>query len=179
MYGYVIWGDYPVLTRQQVAGVWFTVAVVPQKGFLARYRRRRVLHMLHRWGVTRCVLPSEITEEAAGFGLLPVAVYELRRAMLPQLLEMQGDLRHSTALLRAGHVSPAVYDAALVLARRVRYLSLDTGGGTETLARELRTRLGLCVGGVGRPAVTVSFGGAPSGSTICLGEDCRRYQRWE
>ena len=179
MYGYVIWGDYPVLTRQQVAGVWFTVAVVPQKGFLARYRRRRVLHMLHRWGVTRCVLPSEITEEAAGFGLLPVAVHELRRAMLPQLLEMQGDLRHSTALLRAGHVSPAVYDAALVLARRVRYLSLDTGGGTETLARELRTRLGLCVGGVGRPAVTVSFGGAPSGSTICLGEDCRRYQRLE
>ncbi len=179
MYGYVIWGDYPVLTRQQVAGVWFTVAVVPQKGFLARYRRRRVLHMLHRWGVTRCVLPSEITEEAAGFGLLPVAVYELRRAMLPQLLEMQGDLRHSTALLRAGHVSPAVYDAALVLARRVRYLSLDTGGGTETLARELRMRLGLCVGGVGRPAVTVSFGGAPSGSTICLGEDCRRYQRLE
>ena len=49
-----------------------------------------------------------MTEEAAGFGLLPVAVYELRRAMLPQLLEMQGDLRHSTALLRAGHVSPAV-----------------------------------------------------------------------
>ena len=40
MYGYVIWGDRPVLTRQQMAGVWFTVAVVPQKGFLARYRRR-------------------------------------------------------------------------------------------------------------------------------------------
>ena len=23
----------------------------------------------------------------------------------------------------------------------------------------------------------MSFGGAPSGNTICLGEDCRRYQR--
>ena len=25
--------------------------------------------------------------------------------------------------------------------------------------------------------MTVSFGGAPSENTICLGEDCRRYQR--
>ena len=91
MYGYVVWGDRPVLTRQQVAGVWFAVAVVPKKGFLARYRCRRVLHMLRQAGVTRCVLPPEMTEEAAGFGLLPVAVYELRRAMLPQLLEIQGD----------------------------------------------------------------------------------------
>lgn len=179
MYGYVMPGARPLLTRQQVAGVWFTVAVVPQNGVLVRFRRRRVLRRLHQLGVTRCVLPSEMTEEAAQFGLLPVTVYGLRRALLSQLLEMQGDLRRSTALLRASHVFPAVYDAALVLARRVRHLSLDTGGGTETLARELRTRLGLCVGGVGRPTVTVSFGGPPSGNTICLGEDCRLYQRLE
>lgn len=179
MYGYISAGMHPCLTRQQIGGVWFAVATVPQKGFLARYHRRRALRGLHRTGVTRCILPPEMTEEAAGFGLQPVAVCGLRRALLPQLLDMQGDLRRSTALLRAGYVSRAVYDAALVMARRVRYLALDTGGGTEMLARELRQRLGLCTGGMGQPAVTVSFGGAPSGKTICLGEDCRRYQQLE
>ena len=68
-------------------------------------------------------------------------------------------------------------EAAAVLARRVRYLSLEVGSGREVLERILWEQFGLTVCGVGQAAVTVSFGGAPSGNTICLGEDCRRYQR--
>ena len=115
--------------------------------------------------------------EAAQWGILPVEVCRLRQALLPQLLDRQGDLRRKTAALRAAHMSAAVAEAAAVLARRVRYLSLEIGSGGEVLERVLWERFGLTACGVGQAAVTVSFGGAPSGNTICLGEDCRRHQR--
>ena len=121
---------------------------------------------------------AELEAEAARWGLEPIAVQELRLALLPRLLDLQGDLRRATALLRADCVTADVYRAAAVLAGRVRYLTLAVGGGEEALARALRQRFGLCTGSVERPAVTVSFGGAPEdGGTICLGQDCRRWQR--
>ena len=97
--------------------------------------------------------------------------------MLHQLLDTCGDLRRGTAVLRAECATPTVYRAAVVLAGRVRYLSLELDNGGEALEQALRQRFGLCLGRVGQPAVTVSFGGAPSENTICLGEDCRHYQR--
>ena len=115
--------------------------------------------------------------EAARWGLLPVEVSPLRLAMLHQLLDTCGDLRRGTAVLRAECATPTVYRAAVVLAGRVRYLSLELDNGGEALEQALRQRFGLCLGRVGQPAVTVSFGGAPSENTICLGEDCRHYQR--
>ena len=177
MYGYVTLGGPAAVSRRQMAGVWFTAATVPERGFLARYRRRFVWRKLRRWGVRRCVLPETLEQEAARWGILPVEVHRLRQALLPQLLDRQGDLRRKTAALRAEHVTAAVADAAMVLARRVRYLSLEIGSGEEELERVLWERFGLTACGVGPAAVTVSFGGAPSGNTICLGEDCRRYQK--
>ena len=176
MYGYVTLGTAAV-SRRQMAGVWFAAAAVPERGLLARYRRRFVWRRLHRWGVRRCVLPEVLETEAARWGIFPVEVQRLRQALLPQLLDRQGDLRRKTAALRAEHVTAAVAEAAAVLARRVRYLSLEIGSGGEELERLLWERFGLTACGVGQAAVTVSFGGAPSGSTICLGEDCRRYQK--
>ena len=69
--------------------------------------------------------PSSLTAEAERYGLHGVAVEGLRLALLPQLLDMQGDLRRKTAVLRAEYVSPAVYRAAAVLAGRVRYQALE------------------------------------------------------
>lgn len=177
MYGYITAGKRVSVTRRQIGGVWFMAAAMPQRGLLARYSRRRVWRLLRRNGVTRCVLPRWLAAEAAEMEILPVPVCGLRRALLPQLLDMQGDLRRSAAVLRADHVSAAVYDAAVVLARRVRYLSLETGGGTERLALALRQRFGLCDGGMAEPAVTVTFGGIPAGNAICLGEDCWQHQQ--
>ena len=177
MYGYVTLGGPAAVSRRQMAGVWFTAATVPERGFLARYRRSLVWRKLCRWGVRRCVLPETLEQEAARWGILPVEVQRLRQALLPQLLDRQGDLRRKTAALQAAHVTAAVADAAMVLARRVRYLSLEIGSGEEELERVLWERFGLTACGVGQAAVTVSFGGAPSGNTICLGEDCRRYQK--
>ena len=176
MYGYVTLGGPAAVSRRQMAGMWFAAATVPERGFLVRHRRRFVWRKLRRWGVRRCVLPETLEQEAARWGILPVEVHRLRQALLPQLLDRQGDLRRKTAALRAEHVTAAVADAAMVLARRVRYLSLEVGGGGEELERVLWERFGLTACRVGPAAVTVSFGGAPSGNTICLGEDCRRYQ---
>lgn len=177
MYGYVMEGGRASLTMRQIGGVWFAVAVLPRSGFLAAYRRGRLLRRLRRQGIVRCVLPSSLTAEAERYGLHGVAVEGLRLALLPQLLDMQGDLRRKTAVLRAEYVSPAVYRAAAVLAGRARYLALEVERGGEELARQLRQRFGLCTGRVGEPAVTVSFSGMPQGEVICLGQDCQRFQQ--
>ena len=177
MYGYVMWGKRSGLTTENIGGVWFAAAAVPEGGVLAAFRRGLVLRRLRRQGVRRCVLPEELEEEAARWGLLPVEVDCLRLALLSQLLDMQGDLRRKTAVLRAEYVSPAVYRAAAVLAGRVRYLALEVERGGEELARQLRQRFGLCTGRVGEPAVTVSFSGMPQGEVICLGQDCQRFQQ--
>lgn len=176
MYGFVEVGGHPGLERRQIGGVWFLVATVPSGGALAGLRRRRLLRRLRKAGAVRCVLPPALTAEAGRYGLRPMGVQGLRLAMLPQLLDMQGDLRRAAAVLRAPWVTPAVYDAAVVLAARVRYLSLEVEAGGDALAQALRQRFGLCVGRMGSPAVTVSFGGAPGRDTICLGEDCQRWQ---
>lgn len=175
MYGYVMWGDRPALSRQRIAGMWFAVAAVPRKGWPFR---RRVLRWLRRSGVVRCVLPPELEEEAARFGLLPVEVQRLRCAVLPQLLSKVEGLDRGTAVLRAEYTSPEVWRSAALLAQRARYVALEVDGGGEALAQALRRRFGLCVGRVGEPAVTVSFSDAPQrGRVIFLGTDCRRYQR--
>lgn len=177
MYGYVETGEHSALARRQISGIWFLAATVPYGGGLARLRRRYLLRQLRQKGAAQCILPPALTEEAGRYGLYPIDVQRLRLAMLPQLLDMRGDLRRETAVLRAPCVTPAVYDAAAVLTARVRYLSLEVNAGGEALARALRQRFGLCVGQVGHlPAVTVSFGGMPEENTICLGQDCQRWQ---
>ena len=178
MYGYVREGERAGVTRQRIGGVWFAVATVPPSGLLAGYRRGRVLRKLRRQGIRTCVLPSALTAEAARWGLREMPVQELRLALLPQLLDMRGDLRRATAVLRADCADAAVYRAAAVLASRVRYVTLQVDAGGEALAEALRRRFGLCAGSVEGAALTVSFGGAPEHSAvICLGEDCGRYQR--
>ena len=177
MYGYVTLGTPAAVAQRRIEGVWFMAAVLPESGILLRLRRRFIWRKLHHRGVRRCVMPEMLEAEAARWDILPVEVCRLRQALLPQLLDRQGDLRRKTAALQAEYVTAAVAEAAVLLARRVRYLSLEIGSGREVLERILWERFGLTVCGVGQAAVTVSFGGAPSGNTICLGEDCRRYQR--
>ena len=101
MYGYVMEGGRASLTMRQIGGVWFAVAVLTRSGFLAAYRRGRLLRRQRRQGIVRCVLPSSLTAEAGRYGLHGVAVEGLRLALLPQLLDMQGDLRRKTSELRA------------------------------------------------------------------------------
>ena len=82
MYGYVMEGGRASLTMRQIGGVWFAVAVLPRSGFLAAYRRGRLLRRLRRQGIVRCVLPFSLTAEAERYGLHGVAVEGLRLALL-------------------------------------------------------------------------------------------------
>lgn len=127
-------------------------------------------------GIRRAIFPQALKQEAEKWGIRGVEVYPLRRAVWEQVLPGQGDM----AAIRAGHVDAAVRDCAAVLARRFRYLRLETGWGTAGLQQELLERYGLGAGGGMVPAITVSFGGEPAAQNeICLGEDCTRWQRME
>ena len=162
--------------RRQVRGVWFWVVPMPMEGILASRRRRKRWRELARSSIRRGIVPQELRQEAEKWGVQGVEVYPLRRAVWEQLLPQQGQ----TAAIRAGHVDAAVRDCGAVLARRFRYLRLETGWGTEGLQRELLRRYGLSAGGGAAAEVTVSFGGSPGeGREICLGEDCARWQTVE
>ena len=159
MYGYVRMGRRGEAARQRIGGIWLAAATVPERGLLAPLRRRRIWRRLRKWGAVRCVLPRQLAAEAGRYGLLPVEVHRLRQAVLPQLLALQGDLRRQTAALRAAWVSPAVREAAMVLAQRARYLTLAVDSGGAALARELRERFGDCFAGCVDPIVGVQFRG--------------------
>ena len=162
--------------RRQVHGVWFWVVPMPMEGILASRRRRKRWREMQKLGIRRGIVPRELRQEAEEWGVQGVEVYPLRRAVWEQLLPQQGQ----TAAIRAGHVDAVVQDCGAVLARRFRYLRLETGWGTEGLQRELLRRYGLSAGGGMAAEVTVSFGGSPGeGCEICLGEDCARWQTVE
>ena len=67
MYGYVTWGRRPALTAENIGGVWFAAAALPETGPLAAYRRRLVWRALCRRGVSRCVLPEALEAEVIPF----------------------------------------------------------------------------------------------------------------
>ena len=162
--------------RRQVRGVWFWVVPMPMEGVLASVGRKRRWRELRRMGVRRGIVPRELRQEGGKWGIQSVEVYPLRRAVWEQMLSQQG----GTAAIRAGHVDAAVRDCAAVLARRFRYLRLETGWGTDALQQELLRRYGLSAGGGMAAELTVSFGGEPTGEReICLGEDCGRWQKME
>ena len=177
MYGYIGEGKCCGVERRQVLGMWFLRATLPTEGLLRRFRRRRVWRMLQKAGVRRAVMGTELIGETARWGVTPVEVFALRRALLPQLLDLLPSLQGKTAALTAPCLTTDVETAACFLARRCRYLRLEVARGRERLEENLYYRFGLTVGGVGDAAVTVCFHGAAEGRCLCLGEDCAAYQQ--
>ena len=176
MYGYVEEGKRAGVERRQVLGMWFIFAALPTEGLFLRRRRRRVWRALQKMGVRRAVMSPELTQEASRWGIAPVEVFPLRRALLGQLLDLMPPLQGKTATLTAPCLTTDVETAACELARRGRYLRLEMERGGETLAAILYRRFGLTAGGVGEAALTVSFLGRAEGRSLYLGEDCGAYQ---
>ena len=175
MVAYISAGNGKGRTRQ-VRGVRLWEMPMPMEGALAELRRRRRWRALRNLGVRQAILPPALVQEARKWGIGMPEVYPLRRAVWEQLLPPWGN----TALLRAAYVDAAVQESAMTLARRFRYLRIETGWGTARLARELLRQYGLSVGGVVVPDTAVSFGGKPTeAGEICLGTDCRRWQYME
>lgn len=109
-------------------------------------------------------MPQTLDAEAAHWGISPIEVLPLRLALLDEMLDLCTGVRCGTAALYAGYADADVCRAAEILARRARYVVLYIEDGGEMLAQELRCRYGLCVGGVGVPAVILDFTGAVKGA---------------
>ncbi|MBR5571810.1 MAG: hypothetical protein IKV99_04125 [Oscillospiraceae bacterium] len=176
MYGYIEEGTRGSMERRQILGMWLVHVTLPTEGAFCRIRRRRMWRALQRAGVRRAVMTAAVTEESARWGIAPVEVFPLRRALLPQLLDLLPPMQGKTAALTALGLTTDVETAACELARRCRYLRVEMGRGREELARRLYCRFGLTVGGAGSPTVTVCFHGTAAGRCLCLGEDCAAYQ---
>lgn len=177
MYGYVVEGQAGSMVCRQILGMWFWRLTLPAEGAFCSLRRRRWWRKLQSAGVRRAVLPAHLTAEGVRWGIEPVEVYSLRRALLPQILDRCPSLSGKTVRLAAPYVTAAVGAAAEVLARRARYVDLQVGQGGEALAAHLQRRYGLAVGAVGTVALTVDFGSGSLGRCIYLGEDCAARQQ--
>ena len=143
---------------------------------LLRFLLRREEKLLRQAGVREGVWGEELPE-ALQMHLSPIEVTPLRRAMLPALLEQalrQKRMTGQTASVRltAEGTSLPVYWAAQLLARRVRYLHLDTGDGQAALEDWLLHRYGLACGGAS-PALEVTLRRTGDPSALLLGENCR------
>lgn len=177
MYGYIEEGAPAMPEPRRIAGGWFVWGRLPLRGAFSRQKRRRFWHRMQQMGVHCAVLPDAAAEEAARYGITPVPVHPLRRALLEELLLHAPALCGRTVRLSAPYVSAEVARAALILAQRARYLDLQVGQGRDALARQLQQRFGLAVGAVGEVTLTVCFHGAAQGRCLCLGEDCEKYQQ--
>ena len=151
-----------------------------------RRRLQRALADMEAQGVRRVVTEGAgAAELLVGSGLRPVDCAPLRRALLPRLLdwaEEQWQIPISRCAVRlcARQTDRDAAQAAFALARRARYLVLDTGVGQEALAEELQRRFGLGQGG-GRVALEVCLDGARccGAPVLYLGEEGLRRQRLE
>lgn len=173
------------LTRRIIAGTALWVLELPQRPVPGKRQLARWLRAMVRRGVVRVALGTEVPAELmVRFGLQPVEVFPLRRALLPRLLDRVErqwnlELRGGAVMLRSEETDSAVWQAAQTLVHRSRYLVLRTGAGQEQLADALRCRYGMGQGWTGRAALQVCMGeetesGIPA---LHLGRRCRQQQK--
>lgn len=186
MLGWIICreGTCEKLKTRTVCGVPFLVLETPAP---RRWRERRVLtaalRKMAQWGVRRAVVQGGELPELAAFGILPLDPFPLRLALLPKLLtwvdrEWSLGLKSAAVLLSADSSGGETLRAARELARRARYVLLDTGPGQAALEAELHQRLGLGSGG-GPAVLEVGLGQRVRGGipSLYLGRGCGAQQR--
>ena len=146
---------------------------------LLRLLLRREERLLAEAGVREGTWPDDLPE-GLRLGLVPVETAPLRRAVLPALLEQafrqkRMTQRTASVCLTAEGTSLPVYWAAQLLARRVRYLQLDTGDGQSALEQWLLQRYGLACGGA-KPELEVTLCREGEPTALLLGENCLRQR---
>ncbi len=191
LWGYLIWRDDRAkaqLTEKNRGGVWFlTLETGTPEHIWSRRRLRRQLEIMYEAGVRYVVRQGPVPAELLpAFGMSGVDVAPLRQALLPQMLDWAEDvwqipLRNGCVRLCAEESTRPVWRAADVIARRVRYMEVDTGRGREALQEEMRRRYGL--GNGGRPLLEVCLARRPRGESpvLLLGPGCGGLQavHWE
>ena len=172
---------------ETVCGVPFLLleAACPRHRWERRRLHRTLNDMLSR-GIRRVVAEGTgAAELLEGTALQPVDCGPLRRVLLPQLLDRVEEdwnlpLERCAVRLSARQTDGDTMQAACVLARRARYLLLDTGVGQEVLEKELQRRFGLGRAG-GTAVLEVCLGGERRGGApvLYLGEEGWRRQELE
>lgn len=189
MWGYVIWREDVVkgqLSEKNIGGVRFlTLETGTPAHFWGRRRLRRQMETMYNAGVRRVVQQGAVPAELlTAFGMRHVDVVPLRQALLPQMLDWaetawQIPLRNGCVRLCAEKTDRQVWRAADTIARRVRYIELDTGRGADALERELRRRYGL--GSGGQAVLEICLGRRPRGGcpVLLVGPGCGGGQTME
>ena len=175
------------LWEQTVGGVDFLMAEVCEpENFWQRRRLFRILKKMRRSGVQEIARQGEVPEGLPEqFGLSGVDVSPLRQALLPQLLDWAErvwglPLTRGCVRLHAVRTDRTAWRCAAMLARRARYVQLDTGEGAEPLAEELRRRYGLSCGGQAILELCLAPRSREDIPALLLGGNCGRLQkmRW-
>jgi len=183
--GYIMWHPTgrPAVHLRQSDLLGLPVACLEIQGragfFLARKVRKAVGRMRLEGVRQGCWMPDlpPLWHE----GIVPVEVWSLRRALLPQLIacaERQWglDLMRGTVWVTAEETNASVWQAAEFLAQHCRYVRLDTGMGQAALESHMQRRYGLAPGGRGM-LLQISFDGQGGLRTICLDRQAERQQR--
>ena len=166
VFGYITEGKRAQWQEKELCGVLFYEVTLPVSHLFCRVHRRLLWKKLRRCGVRRCIMEQKWEAEAAQYGISPVEAAPLRRTLLPRLLP---ELTGQTVALRAQCADGDVVQAAELLARRARYVSLDVPRGGDILARQLRNKYGLSTLSGVPAAVTVDFTDTCRGA-LSLGE---------
>lgn len=173
------------LIREDIAGIPFLTLYCGDR--ITSWRRRRLLRVLHRMtqmGVRQAVVPKPLMALCSEAGIDPISESPLRQALLEPILDCfcrqnKLDIHRSTVRLCASRTDRGVQQAAELLARKARYVMLDTGRGQEELSDRLRRKYGLSTGDSGRGAIMqicCDEAKTLEMPTLWLGEQCERHQ---
>ena len=185
MLGVIVWDPVgrpqALVVRADLHGMPLVrLEISGREGYFLTGRVRACLRQMRRDRVRQCIWPEDLPDRWRG-EFQPVPVWQLRRALLPQLLTCAArqwgvDLSHGTVLVKADYADASVRQAVSLLAGRCRYLRLDMGLGREQLEADLRSRYGMAPAGTGW-LLQVSFTGEAAPRTICLDRQVATRQR--
>ena len=171
---------------------WKEVAEVPfmvlrygdQNSRWQRRRLRRALRRMAEQGICQAIMPPDMISLCREVNILPIPERPLRLALMEPLLDsfctQNGlDIHRSTVQLCGHRADHVVQQAAILLARKARYVELQVDVGQQNLSDWLRREYGLSTGGGHRSIMRVCCDDARAENipTIWLGQNCEKRQR--
>ena len=153
------------LAPEQLGGITVLTAAVKSGPRTSPRRLKNAGKKLQRAGVTQLLVPSDFTDWAslAPYGLRPVPTENLLQALAAEIalsyLKKAGiSMDKAVVVLRGETITAPLYAAAHRLSACLRYLSVETAGGSDALARSLWLEHGVALGPPGnRRDLTLSF----------------------
>ncbi|MEG1577842.1 MAG: hypothetical protein RR336_03665 [Oscillospiraceae bacterium] len=153
------------LAPEQLGGITVLTAVVKSTPRISLRRLKTAGKKLQRAGVTHLLVPPDFADwpSLTPYGLRPVPTENLLQALAAEIalcyLKKAGiPMEKAVVVLRGESVTAPLYAAAHRLSACLRYLSVETAGGSDALARSLWLEHGIALGPPGNHRdLTLSF----------------------